>query len=74
MKQGDLVRFKVYKVRPIRASDCGIWKIKLGILVDYKKWEKVATIFSEGKLHRIRAELVTKAGRKDEELINGSHN
>jgi len=70
MKQGDLVRFKVYKVVPRKRTDCGIWEVKLGILVEYKKWEKIATILSEGKIHRIRAEFATKAGRKDEELIN----
>ena len=71
MKKGDLVRFKKYKVRPRKRTDCGIWEIKLGILIEYKIWEKIATIFSEGKIHRIRAEDVTKAGRRDEELISG---
>jgi len=74
MKQGDLVRFKIHKVMPIKRSNCGIWEVKLGILIEYKKWEKIATIFSDGKIHRIRSEYVTRAGRKDEELINGNHN
>ena len=66
MKSGDLVRIKIYQVRPRTASDCGVWSIKLGILVEYKKWEKVATVLSEGKIFRIRAEDVEKAGKKDE--------
>ena len=70
MKPGDLVRFKDYKVRPIKRSDCGIWEIKLGMLVRYQKWEKIATVLCEGKIHRIRADDVTKAGRKDKELLD----
>ena len=70
MRQGDLVRFKVYQVKPKKSSDCGIWEVKLGILVEYKKWEKIASVFSEGSIHRIRAEFVTKAGRRDKELIS----
>ena len=67
MKKGDLVRIKQYIVRPQNPSDCGVWKMKLGILVDYQKWEKVATVLSEGQILRVRAENVQKAGKKDEE-------
>ena len=66
MKKGDLVRAKIYQVRPRTSSDIGIWSTKLGILVEYQKWEKVATVLVEGELLRIRAEDVEKAGKKDE--------
>ena len=64
MKTGDLVRFKV--VRPGlfggKESDY-IWMI--GLLIKYETWEKVGTILYEGKLLRIRAENIQKAGKKD---------
>ena len=37
-----------------------------GLLVEYHKGEKIATILHEGKLRRVSAKQVTKAGRKDE--------
>ncbi len=54
MKKGDLVRFKKYP-----------WENKIGILIEYKKWEKVASILYCGEILRIRAEHVSKAGKKD---------
>ena len=57
MKDGDLVRFKT-NIPPLVS-----WR--LGLLVEYKKWEKIATVLHQGKLYRIRAEHVTKAGKKD---------
>ena len=66
MRAGDLVRVKKYIVRPQSPSDCGVWKVTLGILVEYKKWEKVATVLAGGELYRVRAEYVEKAGKKDE--------
>ena len=66
MKKGDLVRVKIYQVRPRTTSDVGVWSTKLGILVEYQKWEKVASVLVEGTLRRIRAEDVEKAGKKDE--------
>jgi len=66
VKKGDLVRFKIYQARPRTSADCGIWRTELGILIEYKTWEKVATILSEGKIYRIHASDVEKAGKKDE--------
>ena len=46
-----------------RTEELSDWKI--GLLVNYTKWEKIATVLYEGELRRIRAEYVTKAGKKD---------
>ena len=43
------------------------WKI--GLLVEYHTWEKVATILHNGKILRIHADRVQKAGKKDLENI-----
>ena len=62
MKDGDLVRFR----RGVRSSVIATgddWNI--GLLVEYHTWAKVATILHEGKVYRVRAENVQKAGRKD---------
>ena len=55
MRVGDLVRFReiVFHGDPIQYSD---WRI--GLLKEYRSWEKVATIFCEGKDYRIRASQV----------------
>ena len=67
MKQGDLVRFRKEEFPRKKPTDCGIWSWKLGILLEYHTWEKVATILCEGKIIRIHASEVQKAGKKDEE-------
>tara|TARA_Y100001973_G_C5190530_1_gene330672 strand:- start:1055 stop:1207 length:153 start_codon:yes stop_codon:yes gene_type:complete len=46
-----------------------MWVTKLGLLVEYHPWEKIASVLCEGKIIRIRAENVEKAGRKDSEII-----
>jgi hypothetical protein len=38
----------------------------IGLLVEYHTWEKIATVLYAGKLVRVRAEDVTKSGKKDE--------
>ena len=65
MKAGDLVRFRKNVVERRKSPDCGIWEWKIGFLVEYKKWEKIAAILCDGKIYRIRAEYVQKAGKKD---------
>ena len=57
MKSGDLVRFQKY-------SHHDKWRI--GLLIKYETWEKVGTILYGGKLFRVRAENIQKAGKKDE--------
>ncbi len=60
-----MVRFRLEEWERKRPTDCGIWSWKLGLLVEYKTWEKIATILYEGKTIRVRAEDVQKAGKKD---------
>tara|TARA_Y100000389_G_C17234892_1_gene400074 strand:- start:390 stop:575 length:186 start_codon:yes stop_codon:yes gene_type:complete len=54
MKSGDMVRF----VHPTEAE----WK--LGLLIEYHKWEKIATVLYEGGLMRIAARHVQKFGKR----------
>ena len=62
MKSGDMVRFKSSKIDLV--NDVLPWR--LGLLVQYKPWEKIATILYSGELIRCRADNVQKAGKKDE--------
>ena len=55
MKAGDMVRFRRPSTRP--------WK--LGLLIKYETWEKVATVLHDGNLLRVRAQYIQKAGKKD---------
>ena len=64
MKTGDMVRF-------ISSGPYGPqtqWQ--LGLLVEYQKWEKIATVLCEGKIYRVSASRVTKAGKKDKDVIS----
>jgi hypothetical protein len=68
VQNGDLVRFKKLAVITARGGVFGFdessqWVI--GLLVEYHVWEKIATILYEGKVYRIRASDVQKAGKKD---------
>ena len=63
MKDGDIVKFR--DVINHRTEELSEWKV--GLLVEYKKWEKIATVLYNGEVRRIRAECVTKAGKKDYE-------
>ena len=58
MKNGDLVRFWFGR------GHAPPEKV-IGLLIEYNTWEKVATVLHEGKIYRIRAENVQKAGKKD---------
>lgn len=61
MKAGDMVRFR--DVINHRTQELTDWKI--GLLIEYRSWEKIATILYRGEVRRLRAEYVTKAGKKD---------
>lgn len=61
MKDGDFVRFR--NVLNHRTQELSEWMY--GVLVEYKSWEKIATVLHEGEILRMRAEYVTKAGKKD---------
>ena len=65
MKAGDIVRFKSSVIDLVNHPLP--WRV--GLLVEYQKWEKIATVLYEGKMLRCRAEHVQKAGKKDG-LIN----
>ena len=54
MKVGDMVRWQL-----------GGSTKKLGLLIEYNTWEKVARILYQGEIISLRAEHVEKAGKKD---------
>jgi hypothetical protein len=60
MKAGDIVRWT-----PERLT-ASWFETTLCLLVEYKKWEKMATILCEGELIRVRGNDLQKAGKKDE--------
>jgi hypothetical protein len=60
MRAGDLVRFKHVRLPAVVQP---VWKI--GLLVEYNTWEKVASVLYKGKILRLRPENVQKAGKKD---------
>ena len=48
-----------------RTEELTDWKI--GLLIEYSKLMKIATVLHEGEVRRLRAEYVSKAGKKDYE-------
>ena len=64
MKAGDLVRFRA----PHWLGGAGLEESQkpwlIGLLVEYHKWEKIATIMHENELLRIAARHVQKYGRR----------
>ena len=68
MKAGDLVRYwmneEVYEYG-------AMGNYHTGLLIEYHTWEKIATVLaSDGQVHRLRANLVEKAGKKDELILD----
>ena len=61
MKAGDFVRFREFEL----PNDPHRPKRKVGLLIEYNTWEKVATILYSGERLRIRSCDVEKAGKKD---------
>ena len=59
MKAGDRVG--------LRQAHPPLQKWRLGLLVEYEAWQKIATVLHEGEIYRLRAENVQKAGKKDYE-------
>ncbi len=54
MKAGDIIRFKLQPIAgPLEGRP---WNI--GLLVEYHKWEKIATILYDEEIYRVRAEDV----------------
>ena len=60
MTSGDLVRFCTEEIHP-RQRNIPEWK--LGILVEYHTWEKIARILYEGKIISVRASQTQLASR-----------
>jgi len=64
VKAGDMVRFRRERYGRVKPDDCGIWDWKIGLLVEYHTWEKIASILCEGKVIRVHVSEVQKAGKK----------
>jgi len=64
MKQGDMVRFRA----PHWLGGAGLpeqdrpWLV--GLLIEYHKWEKIATVLHNDELLRLAARDVQKFGRR----------
>lgn len=61
MKNGDMVKFR--DVLNWKTQELSEWKI--GLLVEYSSLHKIATVLYKGDVRRMRAQYVTKAGKKD---------
>ena len=67
MRAGDIVRFYTHNTRMTTIEGCEPdWK--LGLLVEYHTWEKIARILYEGKIISVRAEKTQLASRGNEEI------
>ena len=62
MKNGDLVRFKQIRLTP-RPDTNPPWRV--GLLIEYSAWERVARVLYKGKILHLHPENVQKAGKKD---------
>ena len=69
MKAGDMVRFALWE----DLKDVNDWsttqKTHHGLLIKYDSTMKIATILYKEKLVKIRAQLVEKSGKKDENRV-----
>ena len=64
MSPGDIVRFKTHLGYPQNHQE----EWKLGLLIEYHTWEKIARILYEGNIISIRAENTQLAYRGKEEI------
>ena len=65
MKAGDLVRFRrapAWVQGTPRHGGNVPWL--MGLLIEYHKWEKIATVFYDDRLIRVPARDVQKYGRR----------
>jgi hypothetical protein len=63
MRTGDLVRFwTALSPAGRRQGDP-----RLGLLIEYHTWEKIASVLCDGRVYRVRAENVEKSGKKDQQ-------
>jgi len=59
MKKGDLVYFAKRTDTSGNVIQCDI-----GLLLKYEKWEKIAYILYNGKIHKVHASYARKAGKR----------
>ena len=63
MKAGDLVRFRSPLHAYVGDTPHGD-KWEVGLLIEYHKWEKIATVLYDDQVLRIAARDVQKYGRR----------
>jgi len=64
MKPGDLVRFRAVHWLGGAGLELNQRPWLVGLLVEYHKWEKIATILYDDELLRIAARDVQKYGKR----------
>jgi len=68
MKQGDMVRFRApygyYKWDPNERVEDQHRPWLVGLLIEYHKWEKIASILYDDTIMRLPARDVQKYGRR----------
>ena len=79
MKSGDIVRFRLPYWKKVNGGEEGeepvcTLKNKIGLLVEYEQWNKIAIILYEGNLLRVAGRDVEKSGRKDLETWRSRSN
>ena len=62
MKSGDMVRFRRLEYYSDLAAPEERWEV--GLLIEYHKWEKIATVLFNDELLRLPARDVQKFGRR----------
>jgi len=75
VKPGDAVRFKPpYYLNvlesPTLRKEADSEVSVVGLLVGYESWEKMAEVLYNGKVYRIIARHVEKAGKKDKLILD----
>ena len=68
MKSGDIVRFRSLRGK-LKIIEDSSWssmpdRKPLALLIEYEPWEKIATVMYNGKLFRVSASDIEKAGKK----------
>ena len=72
MSPGDLVRVKVKDESLNYNLEYCKGEYRLALLIEHYAWEKMVTVLIDGKLKRYRSSDVTRAGRRDHEIIGGT--
>lgn len=72
MKVGDMVRFAMWnEIVDVNGDWANVLKSHIGLLIDYDKLMKTATVLYKNEVLDTRAQLVEKAGKRDFENIKG---